>query len=450
MKALCGTILVAGVAIAAAAFGDSLGKIDATCLPFADGERVTFLGDSITHGGAYHAYLQLYWDLRHPGSGTRLMNCGVGGDTAGGGVKRWAWDSAPQRADRTFVMFGMNDVKLGLYGKGDADASTLALRKNRIDEYAANMAEIAALVRSAGQKLVVMTPTPYDEYGPNYKVPAAKGGNDIGLAACAAIVRRLARREGATVIELHRPLTEFVRRHGEYLFCNETDRVHPRDDGHLIIMAEMLKAMGESPDFAGADVDAAGREELALDYKPSGLPFPVSEAYRKAEAVYPLTDTINREMLTVRNLPSGRYRLVADGEELGVFDAVELLRGVNLAMLPTPCAKQALEAWDVACALREAQYKLRDFAQIEFRAESEGAKRDDFDGVCAAMEAKIARMRTENSQWTSAYEKMLAGYRANKPQEAKFREEEERCRNRLREIAASPASYTLTLVRAKQ
>ena len=119
-------------------------------------------------------------------------------------------------------------------------------------------------------------------------------------------------------------------------------------------------------------------------------------------------------------------------------------------MLPTPCAKQALEAWDVACALREAQYKLRDFAQIEFRAESEGAKRDDFDGVCAAMEAKIARMRTENSQWTSAYEKMLAGYRANKPQEAKFREEEERCRNRLREIAASPASYTLTLVRAKQ
>jgi len=448
MRTLCGTILVAWVAIAA--FGDSLGNVDTPCPPFADGERVTFLGDSITHGGAYHAYLQLYWDLRHPGSGTRLMNCGIGGDTAGGGVKRWAWDVAPQRADRTFVMFGMNDVGRTLYGMSVADDSTLAQRKSRIDGYAANMAEIAVLVRSAGQKLVVMTPTPYDEYGANYKVPAAKGCNDPGLAACAAIVRRLARREGATVIELHRPLTEFVRRQGEYCLCYETDRVHPRDDGHLIIMAEMLKAMGEPPDFAGADVDAAGREELTIDYKPSGLPFPVSEEYREAEAVYPLTDTINRELLTVRNLSSGRYRLAADGKELGVFDAVELLRGVNLAMLPTPCAKRALEAWDVACALREAQCKLRDFAHIEFRAENEGAKRDDFAGVCAAIEAKIEKMRTENSPWTSAYEKMLAGYRTNKPQEAKFREEEERCRSRLREISAMPMSYTLTLVKVKQ
>ena len=78
--------------------------------PFADGERVTFLGDSITHGGSYHINLQLFWDLRHPGSRIRLMNCGVSGGMAKGGVARWSWDVAPQQADRTFVMFGMNDV----------------------------------------------------------------------------------------------------------------------------------------------------------------------------------------------------------------------------------------------------------------------------------------------------------------------------------------------------
>ena len=50
--------------------------------PFADGERVTFLGDSITHGGSYHVNLPLYWDLRHPGSRTRLMNCGVSGGSS--------------------------------------------------------------------------------------------------------------------------------------------------------------------------------------------------------------------------------------------------------------------------------------------------------------------------------------------------------------------------------
>ena len=130
---------------------------------FADGERVTFLGDSITHGGSYHVNLQLYWDLRHPGSRTRLMNCGVSGGSSGGGVARWTWDAAPQRADRTFVMFGMNDVGRGLYRRADPTPEVLAERAQALVRYEEDMSKIADLVRGAGQRLVVMTPMPSTE-----------------------------------------------------------------------------------------------------------------------------------------------------------------------------------------------------------------------------------------------------------------------------------------------
>ena len=76
-------LALAGLAIALFFSGAAYGG-EPSVKPFANGERVTFLGDSITHGGLYHANLQLFWDLRFPGSGTRLMNCGVSGGTAGG------------------------------------------------------------------------------------------------------------------------------------------------------------------------------------------------------------------------------------------------------------------------------------------------------------------------------------------------------------------------------
>jgi len=421
----------------------------ATVSPFAAGERVTFFGDSITHGGSYHVDLQLYWDLRHPGSGTRLMNCGGSGDSASSGVNRWPWDALPQRADRTFVMFGMNDVGRSDYDVADLTAETISRRARSIANYSTNMAAVAACVRKAGQKLVIMTPTPYDEYGTNYTCAASVGCNEPGLAACASVGRALAAQLGAEVVELHRPLTEFVRRQDGYCFCSAKDRTHPRADGHLIIMAEVLKAMGEPSDFGGADVDALGKAEVSFRYDPGALPFPVAEDYLKAEKVYPLTDSFNREMLTVRNLPAGRYRLTADGAPLGEFSDTELLAGVNLALLPTPGAKRAREAWDVSRELLSAQEKLRGLVFVEVNAAHRGARRDDFNDVCEKLEALVAKLRAEKRPWAPYFADQLAMYREAKPRENEIKAEEERARTALAELGRKPAAYTLCVSAVK-
>ena len=415
--------------------------------PFADGERVTFLGDSITHGGSYHVNLQLYWDLRHPGSRTRLMNCGVSGGSSGGGVARWTWDAAPQRADRTFVMFGMNDVGRGLYHGADPTSEVLTERAQALVRYEEDMTKIADLVRGAGQRLVVMTPTPFDQYGTNYLSACDAGCNEPGLASCAVIGRRLAARVGAQVADLHRPLTEFVRRQDGYCFCNPKDRVHPRADGHLIVMAEVLKAMGEPAAFGGADVDAKGETKVEFEYAPGALPFPVSEDYLAADRVYPLTDAVNREILTVRNLPAGRYALKADGESLGTFTDGELLAGVNLALLPTPGAKRAKKAWAVSREVLAAQERLRSIVFVEVTATAFGADPTDFADVCEKVAGHVRRSTAEKRAYAPYYEAKLAAYRADKPQTASIRDAEDHARERLRKLGADPVRCMLCVER---
>src|ERR1035438_7237204 len=51
--------------------------------PFQDGDRVCFVGDSITSGGGYHAYVQLFYATRYPTRELTYFNCGHSGGSAG-------------------------------------------------------------------------------------------------------------------------------------------------------------------------------------------------------------------------------------------------------------------------------------------------------------------------------------------------------------------------------
>ena len=59
---------------------------------FQSGDRWCVLGDSITHGGFYHRYVELFYLTRFPSLQLDVTNCGIAGDTAAGGEKRLAWD----------------------------------------------------------------------------------------------------------------------------------------------------------------------------------------------------------------------------------------------------------------------------------------------------------------------------------------------------------------------
>ncbi len=76
--------LVKGVSALAAV----LFAFAASAEPFKDGDTVVFLGDSITHGGRYHEFIADFYRTRYPGRHIRFVNSGIGGDSAGGAMKR--------------------------------------------------------------------------------------------------------------------------------------------------------------------------------------------------------------------------------------------------------------------------------------------------------------------------------------------------------------------------
>lgn len=428
--------------------------------PFANGERVTLLGDSITHGGKYGANLQLFWDLRFPGSGTRIMNCGISGGTADGGIKRWDHDVLAQKPDRIFVMFGMNDVGHGNYRAGLDPAKAKSGRAATDARYATNMAEIATRTLAAGKRLAIITPTPYDEYGTNYTAVVSPNCNTIGLAHLAEICRALAAERNAELVDLHAPLTRFVREQRDFALCR-VDRVHPTEAGHIIMTAEILSQMGVSPYVAQVEIDAAaaravkadgaavsrlvGGNGVSFDYAPACLPFPTPPEYERAAAVYPVTEKMNLEILKVTSLPAGRYVLSADKDELGRFTAEELAAGVNLALLPTPGAKLAMEAWNVSRELATLQARLRTIMHMEIIAANRGADMSSPESVQEKIAEFVESLRKRGTSYATYYARCFEQYKKTKPKENEIRQQEDRCREQLRTASAKKWNARLTL-----
>lgn len=55
---------------------------------FQDGDRVLFLGDSITRAGPWHSLISLYYETRFPERNIEWHNAGISGDTAEGALRR--------------------------------------------------------------------------------------------------------------------------------------------------------------------------------------------------------------------------------------------------------------------------------------------------------------------------------------------------------------------------
>jgi hypothetical protein len=92
----CGQCLAGPVSLAAGAFES--------------GDRWCALGDSITEGGYYHRYVELFYLTRFPQRKLDVVDCGIRGDTAPRATQRVQWDCLWAKPSVVSVMLGMNDV----------------------------------------------------------------------------------------------------------------------------------------------------------------------------------------------------------------------------------------------------------------------------------------------------------------------------------------------------
>lgn len=194
---------------------------------------------------------------------------------------------------------------------------------------------------------------PYDQYGDQKTENLRLNGE---LAAKAAEIRLTASMKGIPLVDIHDPLTYILRERVEMRLCGE-DRKTPSEILELLAAARVFEALGEGSEVASVEIDAVSRKSDvsharirdvyvskdggSFTYVARSLPFPVSDAYRKVDKMFPFTKKFNNEIFTVRRLSPGKYKLVFDGIEVGSYLASELAKGVNVALLDTPGQRQA-------------------------------------------------------------------------------------------------------------
>ena len=154
---------------------------------------------------------------------------------------------------------------------------------------------------------------------------------------------------------------------------------------------------------------------------------------------------MNLEIIEIAGLPSGEYDLLTNGKTIGTFSAGQLAAGVNLALMPTPGATLAMEAWKISRKISSLQSRLRSFAMVENVAARHGAKADDTDDICTKMEEFVNRLEKNGSKYATYYSRQLAAYRRDKVQAGQLRAQEDDCRRRLAMSASKKVAYTIAI-----
>jgi lysophospholipase L1-like esterase len=429
--------MAVAAAMVVAAWGGAAGVATAGAPPFKDGDRICFIGDSITHQAMYHTQIHLFYSTRHPEMRIETWNCGIAGDTAAGAVKRYAWDIAPHKPTVASIMLGMNDVNRGLYADGMTGPDVEAKRRGAVASHVAGMGKLADLLTRDGTKIIFITPSLFDQTG-SQATERLAGVNDA-LKECGAAARALAAKHGGGLVDFNGPM-EAINRAGQAKDPAFTlvgvDRVHPGAVGHLVMAYLFLREQGMTAMVAGMEIDAARKAVLRQDNceitglagtadsvtfrcLAKSLPFPVDSASGKALELVPFTEELNREVLRVVGLADGDYEVVIDGGPGIKTTAAALKGGVNLATVrETPQYRQALQVQ--ALTTERAQLegrKLRTFAQMEHLFFADLKERSP-DIERTTMEQALVTMRGAENKWNRHRIGVIETYKAILPERA--------------------------------
>lgn len=179
-----------------------------TVAPFKDGDRAVFLGNSITDGGHYHSYIWLYYMTRFPYMDLRVMNAGIGGETAGDMYKRLDGDVLSKRPTVLTVTFGMNDTGYMEYNGDDAGAFGEKKYRECYDNFKKMEKRLQTL---DGVRVVMLGGSPYDETAQIENNAPLRGKNAV-MDRVVGFQKESAAANGWEFVDFSAPMVEIGRR----------------------------------------------------------------------------------------------------------------------------------------------------------------------------------------------------------------------------------------------
>lgn len=203
----------------------------ATRLPFAPGDRILALGDSITDDSLSWAHqLQAYLDLHRAADGIRVVNAGITGNTTQEAVARIDLIAAA-RPTWVIQMLGTNDARRH---------GSLRARMQSIEETRRNLWLLAELIAvETGATHVCLTPPPVVEADADAWEPFQQERITWREADVAEIADAVRAHDG-TVVDVHARLRSAPE--GWLL----PDGVHPTLMGQRLILETVLRELAGS------------------------------------------------------------------------------------------------------------------------------------------------------------------------------------------------------------
>lgn len=362
-----------------------------TVVPFEEGDRIAFVGNSITCGGHYHSYIWLYYMTHFPDMRIDIYNEGVGGDEA---------SSIAKRLDKVFehnptivtLTFGMNDTGYMDFTKPENKAKGEENVKKSIQNYMNIEKEYD---KYPAVKKILIGGSPYDETSKFNKVPFP--GKNQFMTEISDYLEKRAKAKNWSYVDFNSPMVAINVREQEkdstFTLCGG-DRVHPATNGQLVMAYLFLKAQGLSgKPVADIVIDAKTKtvrqhenckisglkvsnpDSVSFIYNANSLPYPLDkghyngERYSQSDAldVIPFMDEMNYEGLSVKGLQNGYYLVKIDGKTICRVTAQEISRGINLASYnQTPQNIQAQKVRELNEQRWFMEREMREYFWIEY------------------------------------------------------------------------------------
>jgi lysophospholipase L1-like esterase len=217
------------VAVAAAAVMISSAAVRGADLPVKEGQKIAFMGDSITQAGARpNGYIRLVIKgLEAAGVKTTAITAGISGHKSNQMLARLERDVLSKKPDWMTLSCGVNDVWHGARGVP-------------LDHYKVNITKIVEQCQAAGIKVMILTSTMIGEDEPNK--------NNKNLIPYNEFLKILAKEKDCLFADLNADMQAAIsastdKKKGKLL---TSDGVHMNPDGNKMMATGVLKAFGLS------------------------------------------------------------------------------------------------------------------------------------------------------------------------------------------------------------
>ena len=213
------------------------GLADDSGITLKKGDRIVFLGDSITQGGDSHdkGYVRLIRKTltEKADLGIEVIGAGISGNKVPDLQRRLEKDVLSRKPTIVVIYIGINDV---WHGENDPARGTLP------EAFAAGLKDVIGRCTEAGAKVVICTPTVIGE--------KKDGGNklDQRLDQYSDISRNLAKELKLPLCDLRKAFLDHLKEHNEKdaeRGILTSDRVHLNDAGNKFVADTMLKVIDQ-------------------------------------------------------------------------------------------------------------------------------------------------------------------------------------------------------------